>query len=141
VWIEAAAIAVLAQILLGGLVRHHEAALASIQLPLHDGSIWPAGAPLALKIHMAHRIGAVLVTLVVIAAAIKVFAAARGQRLLRGLSLAAIGVVLAQVSLGVWTILSYRYTPVAVGHFIGATALWTLWVSMALMTSRKGMST
>lgn len=137
VWIEAAVIAVLAQVLLGGLVRHHEAALASIDLPLHHGQIWPSGAPLALKIHMAHRIGAVLVTLVVIASAIRVFLVSSGHRLLRSLSVAAVLVVFAQIAMGVWTILSFRYTPIAVGHFIGATVLWMLWVSMALMTTRR----
>lgn len=136
VWIEAAVIAVLVQVLLGGLVRHHEAALASIDLPLHHGELWPSGAPLALKIHMAHRIGAVLVALVVIASAIKVFLAAAGHRLLRSLSVAAVLVVLAQICMGVWTILSFRYTPIAVGHFVGATMLWMLWVTMALITTR-----
>jgi len=137
VWIEAAVIALLAQILLGGLVRHHEAALASIDLPLHYGSIWPSGAPLALKIHMAHRIGAVLVTLVVISAAIAVFVRARGHRLLRSLSIASIALVAAQVGLGVWTIISFRATPIAVGHFMGASLLWVLWVTMALITTRR----
>lgn len=137
VWIEAAAIAVLAQILLGGLVRHHEAALASVDLPLHHGSLWPDGAPLALQIHMAHRIGAVLVALIVVVAAIAVFCRARGHRLLRGLSLTAIALVFAQIGLGVWTILSFRYTPIAVGHFVGATLLWTVWVVMFLMTRRQ----
>ena len=137
VWIEAAAVAVLAQVLLGGLVRHHEAALASVDLPLHHGSLWPADAPLALQIHMAHRIGGVLVALIVIAAAIAVFRRARGHRLLRGLSITSIGLVLTQIGLGVWTIMSFRYTPIAVGHFIGATLLWTLWVSMFLATRRE----
>ena len=136
VWIEAATVAVLVQVLLGGLVRHHEAALASVQLPLHDGSLWPAGAPLALKIHMAHRIGAVLVTLLVLIAAVKVFAASRGRRVLQLLPIAAIATVGLQVFLGVWTILSFRSTPIAVGHFIGATALWTLWISMVFITTR-----
>lgn len=137
-WILLAAGVVLAQILLGGLVRHHEAALASVQLPLHEGSLlWPVGAPLALKLHLAHRIGGIITGVVVLLAAAAVYRKARGHALLRGLAVSAAALVLVQIGLGVWTILSFRAVPIAVGHFAGASLLWGIWVLMALVSGRR----
>jgi len=133
-WIGVAAAAVLLQILLGGLMRHHGGALASVDLPLHEGSVWPAGAPLALKLHMAHRIGGILVGLVGLVAACVVFRRAAGWKRLRLLAVLVPIVVVAQVALGVLTIASLRSVPVAVAHFGGAAMLWGLWCSMWLMT-------
>jgi heme A synthase len=134
-WILVAAAAVLAQILLGGLVRHHEAALASVQLPLHEGSLWwPAGAPLALKLHLLHRLVGVAVGIVVVAAAVAVWRRARGWASLRGLAAASVALVAVQITLGILTILTFRSTPIAVAHFAGASMLWASWVIMILMT-------
>ncbi|HUS67037.1 MAG TPA: COX15/CtaA family protein [Kofleriaceae bacterium] len=133
-WIAAGALAVLAQILLGGLVRHHGAALASIDLPLHDGSLWPAGAPFALKLHMAHRIGGVLVGTIAIVCAIAIARGARDSAALRRTALAVPVAVLLQISLGAMVILSFRAVPLAVLHFGGAALLWGLFVSMWLMS-------
>ncbi len=130
-WITAAAVAVLLQILLGGLMRHHGGALASVDLPFHHGSLWPDG-PLALKLHMAHRIAGVLVgTFAVIAAAI-VWRRSAGWSAMRALSAAVPVAVAVQIALGVATIASLRFVPIAVAHFGGAVVLWVLWCSMWL---------
>jgi heme A synthase len=133
-WIVAGGLAVLAQILLGGLVRHHGAALASIDLPLHDGSLWPAGAPFALKLHMAHRIGGVLVGTIAIVCAIAIARGAGDAPALRRTALAVPVAVLLQISLGALVILSFRAVPLAVLHFGGAALLWGLFASMWLMS-------
>src|SRR3954465_976916 len=49
---------VLAQIVLGGLVRHTASGLACLDVPLCHGSIWPALAP--ERVQMIHRVGAVV---------------------------------------------------------------------------------
>jgi heme A synthase len=41
-----------------------------------------------------------------------------------------------QIVLGIYTVLTMRYVPVAVGHFAGAVSLWALWMSALLMTRR-----
>ena len=56
---------------------------------------------------------------------------------LRLLALAAPFLVLAQLALGIYTVLTMRSVPVAVGHFAGAAALWALWMSAFLMTRRR----
>lgn len=129
-----ATIAVLAQIVLGGLVRHGGAALASVDWPLHEGSLWPAG-PLALKLHMAHRIAGVLVGLVATGCALVVWRAARGHARLRAMALAVPLVIAGQIVLGFWIVASMRHVPVVVAHFAGAATLWSLWVGMWWMTS------
>lgn len=129
-----ATIAVLAQIVLGGLVRHGGAALASVDWPLHEGSVWPAG-PLALKLHMAHRIAGVLVGLIATACAIVVWRAARGHARLRAMALAVPLAIAGQIVLGFWIVASMRQVPVVVAHFAGAATLWSLWVGMWWMTS------
>ena len=131
-WMLIGGAAVLAQILLGGLVRHHGAALASIDLPLHHGSLWPAAAPLALKLHMAHRLLGVAVGVIVCLAAWKIWRGTDGLRRpnMRRAALAAPIVVLAQVTLGILVIATYRSIPIVVAHFGGAALLWGLFTGM-----------
>ena len=128
-WLGIAAVCVLAQIALGGMVRHHEAALATLQFPLHNGSLWPAGAPIALKLHMAHRIGGVLVTLVVLACSVVLYLGSKYDRGLRWRALILPSIVFAQVTLGIAVIFSYRAVPVAVLHFGGGALLWSILIA------------
>jgi len=133
-WILIACAAIFAQILLGGLVRHLGATLASVDLPFHNGSLWPAGAPFLLKLHMLHRICGVIVGLFSVVAAVKVFRAVAGRTGLRRLALAIPMLVVIQITLGVLTIATFRAVPIAVAHFGGAAALWGAWVTMWLAT-------
>jgi cytochrome c oxidase assembly protein subunit 15 len=96
-----------------------------------DG-FWPAAA--IQKMHMIHRGFGVVVAIVTTISAVQVFRAARSWHQLKVLALAAPLVVVAQVALGVMTVLSMRYVPIAVGHFAGAASLWAIWMSMWLMT-------
>jgi cytochrome c oxidase assembly protein subunit 15 len=134
-WIAVGAAAVLAQILLGALVRHHGAALASIDLPLHDGAVWVSDAPLPLQLHLAHRLGGVLFGGIAVIAAIAVARSAPGWPALRRTALAVPVAVLLQITLGVLVILSFRTVAIAVLHFGGAALLWGLYAGMWLMSS------
>jgi heme A synthase len=139
-WIAIGGAAVLVQILLGGLVRHHGAALASVDLPLHEGQLWPAGAPFALQLHIAHRLAGVVIGLVAIATALAIAAASRrpDRAGLRRAALAVPVAVLAQVTLGIFIVLTYRSVPVVIAHFGGAALLWGLYCAMWLMTGSRG---
>ncbi|HKE17531.1 MAG TPA: COX15/CtaA family protein, partial [Kofleriaceae bacterium] len=141
-WIAVGGTAVLLQILLGGLVRHHGAALASVELPLHQGQLWPSGAPLALQLHIAHRLAGVVVGLIAIATSIGILrGSVRDRAALRGVRRAALLVplaVVAQVTLGIFIILTFRSVPVVIVHFGGAALLWGLYCAMWLMTGSKG---
>lgn len=126
---------VLAQIVLGGLVRHGGAALASLDWPLHEGSLWPGG-PLALQLHMAHRIGGAIVGVAAGVCAVIVFRATRDRRL-RLLAAAVPLVLVGQIALGLWIVASVRAVPVVVAHFAGAATLWSLGGAMWWMSSPR----
>jgi cytochrome c oxidase assembly protein subunit 15 len=134
-WIAIGGGAVLAQIFLGALVRHHGAALASLELPLHQGSLWVSGAPLPLQLHLAHRIGGVVFGLTAIVSAIAIMRGARDWPALRRTALAVPVAVLVQISLGVLVILSFRTVSMSVLHFGGAALLWGLFAGMWLMSA------
>lgn len=130
-WVVAAMLVVLAQIALGGMVRHTGGTLACLDVTC-GGTLVPHG-PTPLVMHMAHRIGGIIVGLVVIASSIVVFRNTR-SRTLRWMAAAAPLLVALQITLGVLTIMSLRSVPVAAAHFGGAAALWALWVTMYFMT-------
>lgn len=136
-WVLVATGVVFAQIVLGAIVRHTGAALACIDLPLCNGSLMPAHAPLPLVVHMLHRMGGVITGIVTITAAITVFRAARGYKTVRRLALAVPFLIVLQITLGLLTIYTLRYTPIAVAHFGGGVTLWGVWWAMTLTTTSR----
>ena len=84
---------------------------------------------------MIHRGFGVLVAVVTTAAAIAVYRRARSWPALRRLALIAPVLVVAQLALGMYTVLTLRAVPLAVGHFAGAAGLWALWMSAWLLTA------
>ena len=136
-WIGIACGAVFVQLLLGALVRHFGATLACIGMPACTpmGDWEPHG--VGQTVHMIHRAFGCVVAVITTIAAIKVFLAAKSWRDLRVLCLLAPVLVAAQITLGVFVVLSLRAVPVAVGHFAGAASLWALWMSAWLMTGRR----
>jgi cytochrome c oxidase assembly protein subunit 15 len=135
-WIVLAVGAVFVQLLLGALVRHHGAAMVCLGVPTctMSGDWWPN--TFVQHLHMIHRAFGVVVGLVTTIAAIQVYRHARSWPRLRMLALVAPVLVAAQIVLGIYTVLTLRSVPVAVGHFAGAASLWALWISALLMTRR-----
>ncbi|HEU4731011.1 MAG TPA: COX15/CtaA family protein [Kofleriaceae bacterium] len=133
-WITIACGAVFAQLLLGALVRHLGAAMVCLGMPscTMSGDWWPDA--WVQDLHMIHRAGGVLVAIITTIAAIKVHRHARSWPALQGLALAAPVLVVAQLALGIATVLTMRAVPLAVGHFAGAAGLWALWMSAWLLT-------
>jgi heme A synthase len=140
-WIAVACAVVLVQLLLGALVRHHGAALVCLGMPTCtiSGAWWPAEG--VQQLHMVHRAFGVVTAIVTTAAAVAVLRRARSWPAVRSLALAAPGLVIAQVALGIYTVMTMRSVPIAVGHFAGAAGLWALWVSMWLVTGARRLGT
>lgn len=136
-WIAIACATVLVQLLLGALVRHLGAAMVCLGVPACTlGGDWWPGEPVQ-QLHMVHRGFGVVTAVVTTIAAVAVLRRARAWPSLRLLALAAPVLVVGQVVLGLYTVLTLRSVPVAVGHFAGATALWALWISAWLVTGRR----
>lgn len=133
-WITVACGAVFVQLLVGALVRHLGAAMVCLGMPscTRSGAWWPDA--WVQDLHMIHRGVGVLVAIVTTLAAIAVYRRARSWPALRRLALVAPVLVVAQVALGVFTVLTLRAVPLAVAHFAGAAGLWALWMSAWLMT-------
>lgn len=134
--VVAAPIAVYAQILLGAAMRHTGAGLAIPDFPLAFGRLLPAVWDPAIAIHFAHRVGALLVTLLVLATAGHVRArhAGRGELVRPAMLLAAL--VPTQVGLGGWTVLSERAVAVNTAHVATGALLFAATVVLALRTWR-----
>lgn len=124
------------QILLGAVVRHSGAGLAIPTFPLAYGHLVPPLESFPVAIHFAHRVGAVLVTLVV---AWVVARALRGHRhdprLVRPAAL--LGVLIAlQIGLGGWVILSYKAAWVTTAHLGTGALLLAVSLVLALRAHR-----
>jgi heme o synthase len=119
--LAAAALLVYLQIVLGAVVRHTYSALACAnELPGCFGQLWPAGA--SQQIHMAHRLFGVLVAAVVATTGVACARRLRGG--LRLLALALPVLVLLQIGLGVWTVLTLKaLVPVELHLAVGALLL------------------
>jgi heme A synthase len=136
-WIAVACGAVFVQLLIGALVRHLGAAMVCLGMPscTRSGDWWPDAA--VQDLHMIHRGFGVVVAIVTTVAAGQVYRRTRSWPALRILAMLAPVLVIAQLALGVFTVLSFRAVPLAVGHFAGAAGLWALWMSAWLLTARR----
>jgi heme A synthase len=136
-WIAIACGAVFVQLLLGALVRHLGAAMVCLGMPscTMSGDWWPDA--WVQDLHMIHRAFGVVVAIVTTIAAVQVARYAASWPALRRLAWIAPVLVVAQLALGVATVMTMRAVPLAVGHFAGAAGLWALWMSAWLMTGRR----
>jgi heme A synthase len=123
--------AVLGQIVLGGLVRHTASGLACLDVPLCQGSWWPALPP--EQVQMVHRFGAVGAGTVAIVVAVRVFRAAAGVPWLRVLAMLPALLVVVQIGLGVASVLSLLNLAVITTHLaVGAALLGSFVVLFCL---------
>jgi heme A synthase len=133
-WIRIALGVLLVQLALGALVRHFEATLACIGMPecTLDGRWWTPY--IEQRLHMVHRGFGMVTGIVTVVAAVQVWRRAPSWPALRALMMMAPIVAVAQVTLGIFTVLTLRKDVVAVGHFAGAMLLWSAWIGAFILT-------
>ena len=141
---------VFAQLLVGALMRHAGAGLAVPDFPLIYGRLLPdlSDASVAdynqergfdyllepvttqqIAIHLLHRFGAVLVTIVLLATTLTVLRRHGDVRLLRRPAILAICLLVVQIGLGAWTVWSGKAPGIATAHVaVGAATLAASWV-------------
>jgi cytochrome c oxidase assembly protein subunit 15 len=136
-WIKIALGAVMIQLLLGALVRHLGAAMVCLGMPTCTiaGDWWPATN--VQHLHMVHRAFGCIVAIVTTTAAVQVWRNTKNWPNLRLLAMAAPVLVLVQIVLGIYTVMTMRAVPLAVAHFAGAASLWALWLSAWCMTRSR----
>jgi cytochrome c oxidase assembly protein subunit 15 len=114
------------QILIGATMRHTGAGLAIPDFPLMFGHLVPTHWDPKIAIHFAHRVGALVVTMAVIAVSAHVFYHHRGRRELTRPAALILALVAVQVTLGALTVLSRRDVSINSAHVVvGALVLAT----------------
>ena len=136
----ATATAVYAQILVGATMRHIGAGLAIPDFPLAFGRVIPPEWTVPIAVHFAHRVGAIIVTLAVVATAGHVLAHHRGRRELANPAWLLLGLVTVQFTLGALTVLSERHVGINTAHVATGAALLATTLILALRTHRPRFS-
>ena len=114
------------QILVGALMRHTGAGLAIPTFPLAFGHLVPPFWTPQIAVHFAHRVGAAVVTVFVLATAGHVFYHQRRRRELTRPAATLVALVAVQVTLGALTVLSRRDVWINSLHVVcGALVLTT----------------
>ena len=132
----AAPVLIYGQILLGATMRHTGAGLAIPDFPLAFGHLLPPTWNVGIAIHFAHRVGAVVVTAVVLATAGHVAFHHRQRRELTSPALLLAAVTAVQVGLGAWTVLSGRQVAVNTAHVAVGAVTFATSIVLALRVHR-----
>jgi cytochrome c oxidase assembly protein subunit 15 len=131
---------VFCQLALGAVMRHTQSGLAIPDFPLayghwmppplEEANAWRAAIQLEpvtagqILIHFSHRAGAVAVTVSLFVLAALIFRRYRSQRKLVWLAAGLVALLVLQIFLGAWTVLSGKAADVATGHVaVGALIL------------------
>jgi cytochrome c oxidase assembly protein subunit 15 len=104
----AATVLIYAQILVGATMRHTGAGLAIPDFPWMFGHLIPDHWSSAIAIHFTHRVGALLVTIAIVALAGHIFSKNGDRRELTRPAMLIVALVALQVTLGALTVLTRR---------------------------------
>jgi len=130
--------AIFLQILIGAVMRHAEAGMAIAKFPLaQPGSVFPAYWNFDVSIHFAHRVGAVIVTIVLLTYLSKLWAYGVTRKALAAGILTVLGLLFVQVWLGaqtIWTVRNIHVT--TIHHLAGAFLLASTW-ALTFLTYRS----
>src|SRR6266850_561606 len=123
------------QILVGATMRHTGAGLAIPDFPLMFGHLWPTHWDAKIAVHFAHRAGAVLVAMAVLATATAVFRRTSLSELRRPAVLLVV-LVIVQITLGALTVLSRRDVWINSFHVVCGAMVLTTSLVLTLRTWR-----
>ncbi len=121
--------AIFLQILIGAIMRHADAGLAIAQFPMaRPGSLLPAEWNFGISIHFAHRVGAVITTILLLGYLGKIWGHAPTRKALSVLVMIITLLLATQIYLGALTIWTVKNPYVATTHaLIGAFLLASTW--------------
>jgi len=155
------AIAVYLQLILGALMRHTQSGLAIPDVPLAYGQIIPSFSPEALErynevllrsdiriaadgaitsaqvaIHFLHRIWALVVTSLVLVTAARILRLPRESARIRRFAPLLLALIAAQISLGLFTVITRKAVDVTTAHVAGGALLLVSTVLLSLHAVR-----
>jgi cytochrome c oxidase assembly protein subunit 15 len=121
-----------AQMLLGATMRHREAGLAIPDFPWAYGHVVPPFWSTDIAVHYAHRVGALVVTLMVLTVASHVYWWHRRESSFRRPATIMVGLVLVQLTLGAFVVLTGLQPIVNTAHLVNGALLLAASVVLAL---------
>ena len=124
------------QILVGATMRHTDAGLAIPDFPLMFGRLVPDHWDPKIAIHFAHRVGALMVSLAIVATAGHVWRHHRRRRELTRPAGLIVALVVVQVTLGALTVLSQRAVWINSLHVVCGALVLTTSLVLTLRTWR-----
>ncbi|HEX6324648.1 MAG TPA: COX15/CtaA family protein [Vicinamibacterales bacterium] len=131
---------VFVQILLGATMRHTGAGLAIPDFPLAFGRLVPHVWNFGVAVHYAHRVGAVIVTLAILAAAAHVFYHHRGRVELTRPAALLVLLVAVQVTLGAFVILTGKQPVINTAHVANGALVLVTSLALTLWTRHPGVA-
>ncbi len=133
-WVVIATTAIYVQIVLGAVMRHTGAGLAIPDFPTAFGGLWPSAEELKRRgvgLHLAHRIGAVVVLVLVLTAVRALARLSERNAVFARLAAAWFGLVGVQVLLGALSIWSRKAPSLTAAHLAGGALCWVTGVLAA----------
>ncbi|MBI2835416.1 MAG: heme A synthase [Acidobacteria bacterium] len=124
------------QILVGATMRHTGAGLAIPDFPLSFGALVPPRWTMAIAINFIHRIGAVVVAVLVCSTFIRVFARHKDRLELVKPTVLAVLLVAAQITLGAMTVLTKKAVEVNTAHVATGAVLLATCLLLTLRVHR-----
>ena len=134
-WTLAATAAIYVQIVLGAVMRHTGAGLAIPDFPAVFGGLWPSADDFRRRgvgLHLAHRIGAVVVLALVLAAVRALARLSAVNPVFSGFAAAWTGLVAMQILLGALSIWSKKAPSLTAAHLAGGALCWVVGVCAAV---------
>lgn len=128
--------AIYIQLILGALVRHTGSGLAIPDFPLALGRLIPPLASPGIVIHYVHRLGAVAVSILVVATVLRIVRDCRSQKALLIPGLILIPLLATQILLGAFTVWTGLGVVPATAHVATGAVLLATSLVVALMSHR-----
>ncbi len=152
----ATTLAIYAQLALGATMRHQHRDLSIQDFPTAYGSWLPDTSAPTLQavnqqrdarglsdvtafqiwLQMAHRFGAVIISIGVVTCAVRIWKHSPDQAILRRLTILWLGLLVGQITLGAWTIWSNKAADIATAHVAAGAAMLSLGVSICALSGR-----
>jgi cytochrome c oxidase assembly protein subunit 15 len=126
------------QIIVGATMRHNDAGLAIPDFPLAFGHLLPPEWNARIAIHFAHRLGAIVVSLAILATTGHVFYHHRPRAELTRPALALLFLVAMQVTLGAFVIWSGKNPAINTAHVANGALVLGTSLMLALRCHRAG---
>ena len=130
-------VATYVQIILGATMRHNDAGLAIPDFPWVFGGLVPPVWSLGIALHYAHRVGALVVTLLMLATTAHVFYHHRPRRELTRTSALLLVLLALQITLGALTILTGKEYVINSLHVVTGGAVLVTSLVLTLRAHRQ----